>query len=77
MCGNARDPESLTVGELDGCRGERLRQRDEALCECAELGAAQRPPDLDRLPPEDGQRSVVRKRDASVTPDPDDRMRKP
>jgi hypothetical protein len=77
MCGDARDPEGLTVGELDGCRGQRLRQRDDALGQCAELGSAQRPPDLDRLAPEDAQRAVVRERDATVAPDPDDRMRKP
>jgi hypothetical protein len=67
----------LTVGELDGCRVQRLQQRDEALGQCAELSAPERPPDLDRLRPEDGQRAVVRKRDAAVAPDPDDRMRKP
>jgi hypothetical protein len=77
MCRNAGDPEGLTVRELDGCRGQRLRQRDEALGQCAELSAPERPPDLDRLRPEDGQRAVVRKRDAAVAPDPDDRMRKP
>jgi hypothetical protein len=77
VCGDAGDPECLTVGELDGRGGQRLRQRDEALGKCAELGAAQRPPDLDGLPPEDAQRAVVRERDPAVAPDPDDRMRKP
>jgi hypothetical protein len=76
MRGDARDPEGLTVGELDGRGGKRLRQRDEAFGECAELGSAERPPDLDRLASEDAQRAVVRERDAAVVPDPNDRMRK-
>jgi hypothetical protein len=65
----------LTVGELDGRGGQRLRKRDEALGQCAELGSTERPPDLD--PPEDAQRAVVRERDAAVAPDTDNRMRKP
>jgi hypothetical protein len=77
MRGDARDPQGLTVGELDGGGGKRLRQRDKALGQCAELGSAEGPPDLDRLAPENAQRSVVRERDAAVAPDPDDRMRKP
>jgi hypothetical protein len=77
MCGDAGDPEGLTVGELDGRGGQRLRQRDEALGQCAELGSTERPPDLDRLATEDAQRAVVRERDAAVAPDTDDRMRKP
>jgi hypothetical protein len=75
--GDARDPEGLAVGELDGRRGKRLRQRDETLGQSAELGSAERPPDLDGLAPEDAQRAIVRERDAAVAPDPDDRMRKP
>ena len=77
MRGDARDPEGLAVCELDGRGGQRLRQRDEALGQCAELGSAERAPDLDRLAPEDAQRAVVRERDGAVVPDPDDRMRKP
>lgn len=77
MRGDARDPEGLTAGELDGRGGQRLRQRDEAFGQCAELGSAKRSPDLDRLAPENAQRSVVRERDTAVAPDPDDRMRKP
>lgn len=77
VCGNAGDPQGLTVGELDGCGGQWLRQRDEALGQCAELGSAERPPDLDRLAPEDAQCAVVREGNAAVAPDPDDRMRKP
>jgi len=77
MRGNARDSEGLAVGELDGRGGQRLRYRDEALGQCAELGSAERPPDLDRFAPEDAQRAVVRERDGAVVPDPDDRMRKP
>jgi hypothetical protein len=75
--GDAGDPEGSTVGELDGRGGQRLRQRDEALGQCAELGSAERLADLDRLAPEDAQRAVVRERDGSVAPDADDRMRKP
>jgi hypothetical protein len=77
MCGDARHPQGLAVGELDGRGGQRLRYRDEALSQCGELGSAERPPDLDRLAPEDAQRAVVRERDGAVVPDPDDRMRKP
>jgi hypothetical protein len=77
MCGDARDPEGLAVGELDGRGGQRLRQRDETLGQSAELGSAERPPDLDVLAPEDAQRAIVRERDAAVAPDPDDCMRKP
>jgi hypothetical protein len=77
MRGDACDPEGLTVGELDGRGGQRLRQRDEALGQRTELGSAERPPDLDRLAPENAQRLVVRECDAAVASDPDDRMRKP
>jgi hypothetical protein len=77
VCGDAGDPERSAVGELDGRGGQRLRQRDEALGQCAELGSAERPPDLDRLAPEDAQCAVVRERDVAVLPDADDRMRKP
>jgi hypothetical protein len=77
VCGDAGDAEGSIVGELDGRCGQRLRERDEALGQRAELGAAERPPDLDRLAPENAQRAVVRESDAAVAPDPDDRMRKP
>ena len=77
MRGDARDSEGLAVGELDGRGGQRLRYRDEALGQCAELCSAERPPDLDRFASEDAQRAVVRERDGAVVPDPDDRMRKP
>ena len=77
MRGDARDPEGLAVCELDGRGGQRLRQRDEALGQCAELGSAERAPDLDRLAPEDAQRAVVRERDGTVAPDADDCVRKP
>jgi hypothetical protein len=75
--GDAGDPQGSTVGELDGRCGQRLRQRDEALGQCAELGSAERLTDLDRVAPEDAQCAIVRERDATVAPDADDCMRKP
>jgi hypothetical protein len=74
--GDAGYAERATVGQLNGGGGQRLRQRDEALGQRAELSSTERTADQDRRSAEDAQGAIVRERDAAVATDADDRMRK-